>query len=104
MLKTRQPSRTKTLRQSASARTRRTTLTLPVNVLKELERFAGERHQTVSSAAASLLQQALRVQPNAQANGRNFLERLQASFAGLTEREQMLVDGIILEEPDADSK
>lgn len=79
-------------------------MTLPVDILKDVERFARERHQTVSSAAASLLQDALRVQPNAQTSGRTFLERLQESFAGLTEREQMLVDGIILEEPDADSK
>jgi hypothetical protein len=77
---------------------------LPQDVLKGVERFARERHQTVSSAAACLLQEALRVQPNTQTSGRSFLETLQESFAGLTEREQMLVDGIILQEPDDTSK
>lgn len=103
MLKARQPARAKNPRQPVRARTRRTTLTLPVDILRDVERFARGRHQTVSSGVASLLQDALRVQPNAETNGRTFLERLQESFAGLTEREQMLVDGIILE-PDADSK
>ena len=96
--------RTRAKAASHRVRTRRTTLTLPHNILKEVEQFARERHQTVSSAAAYLLEEALRVEPRAQAGGRNFLELLQKSFAGLTEREQMLVDGIILEEPDAGAK
>jgi hypothetical protein len=104
MLRTKQSVRAKTRRHPIRARTRRTTLSLPQDILKEVERFAHERHQTVSSAAACLLQEALRVQQGAQTGGRSFVGLLQESFAGLTEREQMLVDGIILQEPDAGSK
>jgi CopG-like RHH_1 or ribbon-helix-helix domain, RHH_5 len=86
------------------SRTRRTTWTLPRDVLRDVERFASDRHQTVSSAAAYLLQQALRQQPGGETPGTDVLEMLRKSFAGLTEAERMLVDGIILEDPSADSK
>lgn len=69
-----------------------------------MERFASDRHQNVSSAAAYLLQQALRQQPGGEPPGTDVLEMLRKSFAGLTEEERLLVDGIILEEPDAESK
>ena len=39
--------------------TRRTTLTLPVELLKKLERLATHRHQTLSAAAACLLKDSL---------------------------------------------
>jgi hypothetical protein len=83
---------------------RRTTWTLPQEVLRDVERFANDRHQTVSSAAAYLLQQALRQQSDRKAPGPDVLEMLRKSFAGLTEEERMLVDGIILEDPSAESK
>jgi len=69
-----------------------------------VERFASDRHQSVSSAAAYLLQQGLRQQPRPVTPGTDVLEMLRKSFAGLTEEERMLVDGIILEDPDAESK
>jgi hypothetical protein len=69
-----------------------------------VERFAGDRHQSVSSAAAYLLQQGLRQQPGREAPGTGILEMLRKSFTGLTEEERMLVDGIILEDPAAGSK
>ena len=93
----------RTSRPAARPSTRRTTWTLPEDVLEGVERLAAERCQTVSSAAAYLLQEALRMHPRAQ-SGTDFLELLQRSFAGLNEEEQMLVDGIILEEPDTESK
>ncbi|HVP47519.1 MAG TPA: hypothetical protein VMT32_13080 [Bryobacteraceae bacterium] len=98
MLKTKQGTRSKDRRPPVRARSRRTTLTLPLDILKEVERFARERRQTVSSATAYLLEEALRTQPSEHTSGKSFLELLQKSFAGLTEQEQMLVDGIILAE------
>lgn len=88
----------------SQARTRRTTWTLPHQVLRDVERFADNRHQSVSSAAAYLLEQGLRQQPGRPAPGTDVLEMLRKSFAGLTEDERMLVDGIILEDPIVDSK
>jgi len=102
MLKT--ASRRPAKRVPVQGRTRRTTWTLPQEVLRDVERFASNRHQTVSSAAAYLLQQALRQQPGGEAPGTDVLEMLRKSFAGLTEEERMLVDGIILEDRAADSK
>jgi len=86
------------------SRTRRTTWTLPQEVLRDVERFAGDRHQSVSSAAAYLLEQGLRQQPSPKASGVDILAMWRKSFTGLTEEERLLVDGIILEDPSAESK
>jgi hypothetical protein len=103
MLKT--ASRRRTKPAPIPGRTRRTTWTLPQEVLRDVERFARDRHQSVSSAAAYLLEQGLRQQPDRKAvPGPDVLEMLRKSFAGLTEEEQMLVDGIIIEDPSAESK
>src|SRR5712692_8601096 len=84
--------------------TRRTTLTLPKEILRAVERLARDRRQTLSSATTQLLQDALRTQPHIAATNGNFLEKLQKSFRSLTEEEKMLVDGIILEETELEPK
>jgi len=102
MLKT--ASRRRAKHAPGKGRTRRTTWTLPQEVLRDVERFASDRHQTVSSAAGYLLRQALRQQPGGGTPGTDVLEMLRKSFASLTEEERMLVDGIVLEDPAGDSK
>jgi hypothetical protein len=87
-----------------SARTRRTTLTLPEELLNKVERFAATRHQTVSSAVAYLAESALRNEPASPRDSRGILEMWRKSFVGLTERERLLVDGIVLDEPTAEAE
>ena len=77
---------------------RRKTLTLPQELLNKVKRFAATHHQSVSSAVTYLLEAALRNEPSIR-NSRRFLEMLRRSFLGLTERERLLVDGVILDEP-----
>ena len=91
----------KATRRTAEPRTRRTTLTLPRELLNKVERFAATRHQTVSSAITYLLEAALRNEPSLR-NSSRFLKMLRASFRQLTEQERLLVDGIILDEPIAE--
>ena len=93
---------TKTARRSA--RTRRTTLTLPEELLNKVERFAATRHQTVSSAVAYLAESALRNEPASPRDSRAILDMWRKSFVGLTERERLLVDGIVLDEPTAEAE
>ena|SRR5437867_3425905 len=86
-------------RRRPQSSTRRTTLTLPVELLKKLERLATHRHQTLSAAAACLLKDSLVHHFPETANGSSVLEMWRRSYAPLTDEERMLVDGIILEEP-----
>jgi hypothetical protein len=51
---------------------------------------------------AVLLQEALRTYQLAPNREHSIFEALQRSFGSLTEEEQMLVDGIILTEPDTE--
>ena len=85
------------------AETRRTTLTLPSAILKQVERLARGRHQTLSSTVAALLQEALRTYQLPLNREHSIFEALQRSFGSLTEEEQMLVDGIVLTKPDTES-
>lgn len=101
MLKAKAGTRSREQRKAMRPRTRRTTLTLPHTVLKDIERLARARRQTVSSAAACLLEQALRAQPPEPGDANRVVDLLRRSFAGLTEHERLLVDGIIIEEPAA---
>ena len=82
-----------------ASRTRRTTLTLPEELLNKVERFAETRHQTVSAAIAYLVESALWNEPASPRNSRGILEMWRKSFLPLTEQERLLVDGIVLDEP-----
>ena len=86
-------------RRRPQSSTRRTTLTLPVELLKKLEHLAAHRQQTLSAAAAYLLKDSLVHNFPESAGGPSIVEMWRRSYAPLTEEERMLVDGIILEEP-----
>jgi hypothetical protein len=89
----------KVSRRASRPKTRRTTLTLPEELFKKVERLAATRHQTVSSAVAYLLEGALRYEPESRRDSRGILDLWRKSYLPLTDRERLLVDGIILEEP-----
>jgi hypothetical protein len=76
---------------------------LPDDLLRRVERLAVQRHQTVSAAIATLIEAPLRQLEVRDRNGSGW-DHLQKSMEGLTEEEQMLVDGIILAEPGAESE
>jgi hypothetical protein len=103
MLKTKPRSAKRSAGRSSRPRTRRTTLTLPEDLLKKVERLAVQRHQTVSAAIATLIETPLRQLEMQDRNG-HVWDHLQKSMEGLTEEEQMLIDGIILGEPGTESE
>jgi len=88
--------------RSSRPRTRPTTLTLPEDLLRQVERLALQRHQTVSAAIATLIEAPLRQLEARDRNG-NVWDLLHKSIEGLTEEEQMLIDGIVMEKPGTDS-
>jgi len=82
---------------------RRTTVPLPDDLLRKVEGLAVQRHQTVSAAIATLIEAPLR-QLEVQDRSGNGWDHLRKSMEGLTEEEQMLIDGIILGEPGTESE
>jgi hypothetical protein len=101
MLKTkasRKGIRARASKGAARPRTRRTTLTLPEDLFKKVERLAAIRHQTVSSAVTYLVESALRNEPESPRNSRGILEMWRSAYLPLTEEERLLVDGIIIDE------
>jgi hypothetical protein len=103
MLRTKMRTAKLSRRRSSRPRTRRTTLTLPEDLLRRVERLAVKRHQSVSAAIATLVEAPLR-QLEVQDRHGNGWDLLRKSMEGLTEEEQMLIDGIILEKPGAESE
>jgi hypothetical protein len=75
---------------------RRTTLTLPADVLSQAERIARMRKTTLSSVVAEALEDGLRV-PAAALRSEEVLKAYQQAFAGFSDEEMMILDGIILE-------
>jgi hypothetical protein len=75
---------------------RRTTLTLPVETLSRAERIAKARNVTLSSVIAEALEEGLRVHAAVQ-RSEDVLKAYQQPFAGLSDEEVMILDGIILE-------
>jgi len=102
MPKTKARTARRSVRRSSRLRTRRTTLTLPEDLLRQVERLALQRHQTVSAAIATLIEAPLRLLEARDRNG-NVWDLLHKSIEGLTEEEQMLIDGIVMEKPGTDS-
>ena len=107
MLRTRtrqRGTRTKTTRMPPPhAQTRRTTLTLPEDLVRKAEQLARQRRQTLSASIAELMEQSLGSYRLQQANNHSTLKSLQKAFAPFTEEEMLLLDGIILE-PSPDSE
>ena len=79
------------------AATRRTTLTLPAELLAQAEGLAAQRHQSVSAVVSGLLEEGMRVRQGQEQRGARVLELWRKAFTPLTEEEMALVDGIILE-------
>jgi hypothetical protein len=79
--------------------TRRTTVTLPADLLRKIERLAATRHQTLSSAVTYLVESALRNEPELQRSSIGILEMWRKAYLPLTEDERLLVDGIVVDRP-----
>ncbi len=80
--------------------TRRTTLTLPVDALTAAQRIAQKRKVTLSVVVAEALEKNLRAEAEAKGEIERRMRALEAgrrAFAGLTDEEMFLVNGIIME-------
>jgi hypothetical protein len=75
---------------------RRTTLTLPAATLTEAQRIARVRYVRVSTVIAEALAYGLRLQTAEERSGQ-IVDGYLKAFAGLSEDEIMILDGIILE-------
>jgi hypothetical protein len=78
---------------------RRTTLTLPSELVNKAERLAKQKRQTLSAVVAGLMEQSLRGYAMQPVGNSNALESLRKPFGSLTEDEMLLVDGIVMSEP-----
>ena len=103
MLKTKLRTAKQSAGRPSRPKMRRTTVTLPEDLLSQVERLAVQRHQTVSAAIATLIEEPVR-QFEARARNGNVWDLLHKSIKGLTEEEQMIIDGIILGEPGTESE
>jgi metal-responsive CopG/Arc/MetJ family transcriptional regulator len=77
---------------------KRTTVTLPGELLAEAEALAQERNTTVSAIIAQAMEagmDSLRRKERAQ----QAYEQLRSALSGLSEEEQLLIDGIHITEP-----
>ena len=79
---------------------RRTTLTLPSDSLGEAERIARSRNVTLSTVVAEALTDGLQLRAAAK-RGEQVLRAYEQAFAGFSEEELMVLDGIALEPPPA---
>jgi post-segregation antitoxin (ccd killing protein) len=86
----RRPRRTTAVRKS------RTTLTLPADSLKEAHRIARSRNVNLSTVIAEALAEGLRLQTAAE-RSTEVLDGYTKAFAGFTDEEIAVLDGIILE-------
>lgn len=83
-------------RPKSRQKTRRTTLTLPEASLVRAERIARARHLNLSTVVAESLAEGLAFFEQA-SRGDEILEAYKRAFQHLTEEEQQLVDGVVLE-------
>jgi hypothetical protein len=82
---------------------RRTTLTLPEDLVRRAELLAEQRRQTLSATVADLMERSLRSFPARQSGNVDVLSHLRKAFAGFSEEEMLLLDGIVMEEsPDSE--
>ena len=78
---------------------RRTTLTLPAELVNKAERLAKQKRQTLSAVVAGLMEQSLRGYAPTPVGDPNIAGVLRKAFGSLTEDEMLLVDGIVMSEP-----
>jgi hypothetical protein len=82
--------------RSTPPRKHRTTISLPEDLLRKVERLAVERHQNLSSAVAYLVECGLRNGAKTPKDSRGILEMWKKAYLPLTEEERLLVDGVIV--------
>ncbi len=75
---------------------RRTTLTLPADSLTEAQRIARARKVNLSAVIAEALSEGLRLQTAAE-RSEEVLKSYRKAFAGFSDEEMSILDGIILE-------
>jgi len=75
---------------------RRTTLTLPTDSLKQAERIARTRNVNLSTVVAEALSKGLRLTTAAD-RGKQVLRSYRLPFAGFSDDEIAILDGVILE-------
>jgi hypothetical protein len=75
---------------------RRTTLTLPSDSLQEAERIAKERKVNLSTVIAEALAVGLREQTAGEQSA-DVLRNYQEAFAGFSEEEMAILDGVMME-------
>lgn len=73
---------------------RRTTLTLPANLLREAEKVAREKQVNLSVVVAEALEKGLQARASA-ARGQRALELYRKAFHGLSDAELSILDGVI---------
>jgi post-segregation antitoxin (ccd killing protein) len=76
---------------------RRTTLTLPADILQEAEGIARARQVNVSTVIAEALSDGLRLQTAAE-RAEHIIEGYKNAFSGFSDDEMAILDGVILEE------
>ncbi len=83
-------------RQHSGLRKRRTTLSLPADVLTEAERIARARQVNVSIVIGEALSEGLRPQTTAERSN-EVLERYKKAFLGFSDSEMAILNGFILQ-------
>jgi post-segregation antitoxin (ccd killing protein) len=78
---------------------RRTTLTLPSDILAYAERIARARNVNLSTVIAEALAEGLRAQQAAERSD-EVLRSYRRAFSGFSETEMLLLDGVLLGQPD----
>ena len=86
------------VRHSITPAKRRTTLTLPADSLVQAERIARARKVSLSTVIAEALSEGLRLHAVAERSDQ-VLKGYQKAFAGFSEEEMMILDGIVVEPP-----
>jgi len=84
---------------ASQVKKQRTTVTLPTESLREAHRIARTRRVNLSTVIAEALSEGLRQQTTAE-RSEGVLEGYKKAFAGFTDEEMAILDGVILESAD----
>jgi hypothetical protein len=83
-------------RQPVQPQKRRTTLTLPADSLTQAERIARARRVNLSTVVSEALSEGLKLQAAAE-RSEQVLNAYKKAFAGFSDDEMSILDGVILE-------
>ncbi len=75
---------------------KRTTLTLPASALRQADKIARDRHVTLSTVVAEVLEDGLATFSRTR-KSEEVLASYEAAFRGFTEEERFLLDGVELQ-------